>query len=65
MTSPNPGQFKKGHDPRRHRFTREECQAGFWKAIDSIVARHPNCLDQYGRHMAVKFLRKRTRSAVR
>lgn len=60
MTSPNPGQFKKGHDPRRHRFTREECQAGFWKAIDSIVARHPNCLDQYGRHMAVKFLKKRT-----
>jgi hypothetical protein len=61
MTS-NPGQFRKGHDPRRHRFTREECQTGFWRAIDSIIVRHPDALDSYGRHMAVKFLKKRRRA---
>ena len=26
------GQFRKGHDPRRHSFTREECQRGFQAA---------------------------------
>lgn len=30
---PNPGQFRKGPDPRRHKFTREECSRGFWAAI--------------------------------
>lgn len=60
MTTPNTGRFRKGHDPRRHRFTREECQAGFWRAIDSIVARHPDCIDRAGRHMATKFLKKRS-----
>jgi hypothetical protein len=30
---PNPGQFKPGPDPRRHKFTREECARGFWEAI--------------------------------
>ena len=29
----NRGQFKPGPDPRRHKFTREECSAGFWTAI--------------------------------
>jgi hypothetical protein len=64
MTSPkqNRGQFRRGPDPRRHRLTREECQAGFWKAIESITARHPDAVDAYGRHMAVKFLRKRKRN---
>lgn len=62
MTSPNPGQFKRGPDPRRHRFTREECQAGFWRAIESIVTRHPGAVDAYGRHMVVKFLKKRRKA---
>jgi len=59
MTPPNSGQFRKGHDPRRHRFTREECQRGFWNAITSIVIRHPDAVDSAGRHMACKFLKKR------
>jgi hypothetical protein len=62
MSSPNPGQFKKGHDPRRHRFSREECQAGFWRAIESIATRHPDWVDHYGRHAACKFLKKRRKT---
>lgn len=27
------GRFRKGFDPRRHKFTREECSRGFWSAI--------------------------------
>ena len=27
------GRFRKGHDPRRHVFTRDECSRGFWTAI--------------------------------
>ena len=27
------GRFAKGFDPRRHRFTREECSRGFWTAV--------------------------------
>jgi len=57
--SPNRGQFKKGADPRRHRFTRDECVAGFWKAIESIITRHPAALDAYGRHMACNFLKRK------
>jgi hypothetical protein len=30
---PNPGHFQKGHDPRRHKFTPEECSRGFYTAI--------------------------------
>jgi hypothetical protein len=30
---PNAGQFKPGPDPRRHKFTPEECSRGFWTAI--------------------------------
>lgn len=62
MTTPkrakdgNRGRFRKGHDPRRHRFTRAECQAGFWAALISIVTRYPTAIDSAGRHMAVKFL---------
>jgi len=33
----NRGRFRKGHDPRRHKFTREECSAGFWAGIASYV----------------------------
>lgn len=53
----NRGRFRRGHDPRRHRFTRDECQAGFWAAITSIVARFPNATDSSGRHMACGFLK--------
>ena len=31
------GRFRKGHDPRRHAFTREECSAGFWAGLASYV----------------------------
>lgn len=65
MASPeriNRGHFRCGHDPRRHRFTREECQRGFWSAIEAIIARHPEALDAYGRHIAVKFLKKRRKA---
>ncbi len=54
---PNRGQFRPGPDPRRHRFTRAECQAGFWAAIYSIVQRYPDALDSAGRHMACDFLK--------
>ena len=65
MTSPkqNRGQFCKGHDPRRHRFTRAECQAGFWAALESIVARYPNATDKAGRHMACRFLKRKSAPA--
>jgi hypothetical protein len=33
---PNAGQFRTGHNPRRHRFTRNERVAGFWAAITSM-----------------------------
>jgi hypothetical protein len=52
----NRGWFKKGHDPRRHRFTREECIDGFWAAIESIVIRYPDAVMADGRHMACNFL---------
>jgi len=56
----NRGQFKRGPDPRRHKFTRDECVAGFWAAITSIVIRHPDAVDSSGRHMALKFLASRS-----
>jgi hypothetical protein len=53
----NPGQFRPGPDPRRHRFTRSECQRGFWAALVSIIARYPDAVDSVGRHMACDFLK--------
>jgi len=50
------GRFKKGYDPRRHIFTREECSDGFWAAIESVAARYPNAVDSAGRHIACNFL---------
>ena len=58
----NPGWFKKGEDKRRHKFTRDECIAGFWAAIESIVIRYPDAIDSSGRHIACKFLTARKRS---
>lgn len=60
----NRGQFRKGHDPRRHRFTRAECQAGFWAAINSIISRYLDAIDASGRHMACQFLEGRVRNAT-
>jgi len=37
----NHDQFKPGHDPRLHRFTRDECVKGFWAALESIITRYP------------------------
>ena len=52
----NPGHFRRGHDPRRHLFTQDECQRGFWAAISSIITRYPDAVGADGRHMAFKFL---------
>jgi hypothetical protein len=30
---PNPGWFRKGHDPRRHQLTQEERQRGYRNAV--------------------------------
>jgi len=62
MTTPNRGQFRKGADPRRHKFTRDAFVAGFWAAITSIVTRRPEMIDAYGRHAACHFLKKRRRT---
>ena len=53
----NRGHFKKGADPRRHRFTRDECMAGFWAAIESIVSRHSEKVTRDGRHIVCNFLK--------
>lgn len=53
----NSGQFTKGYDARRHKFTAEECRDGFWRAIESIVTRYPDAVDDNGRHMSCRFLR--------
>jgi hypothetical protein len=37
---PNAGSFRRGHDPRRHQFTRAECVAGFWAALESLTTRY-------------------------
>jgi hypothetical protein len=55
----NSGQFKKGHDPRRHKFTKDECITGFWRALESIATRYPDAVDRSGRHMACQFLKRK------
>ena len=52
----NKGSFKPGPDPRRHKFTRDECVDGFWAAIESIMARYPEAVTSYHAHMVVNFL---------
>jgi hypothetical protein len=58
-TKRNRGHFRRGHDPRRHRFTKDECSRGFWAAIYSIVQRYPDAIGADGRHMACRFLEGR------
>lgn len=57
----NKGRFTKGPDPRRHKFSREECQAGFQAALVSIITRHPEAVDSCGRHIACYFLKRKGR----
>jgi|GEM_PF-2922459 len=52
--------FAKGHDPRRHTFSRAECVRGFWAAHESIISRYPDAIMPDGRHMVVNFLPART-----
>ena len=58
------GRFKPGHDPRRHKFTRDECIDGFWAAIESIVCRYPDAIMPDGRHIVVNFLKSRRREVI-
>ena len=37
---PNAGRFQPGPDPRRHRFSRDECIAGFWAALESVTVKY-------------------------
>jgi hypothetical protein len=60
----NKGRFQKGPDPRRHKFTRDECSTGFWNAIESIVCRYPDAVMSDGRHMVVNFMKSRKREVV-
>jgi hypothetical protein len=58
----NPGQFQKGHDPRRHTFTPQECSDGFQAALESIIRRYGiHCTDRSGRHMVCSFGKHLTR----
>jgi hypothetical protein len=52
------GRFKKGFDPRRHKFTRDECSDGFWAAIESIAIRYPDAVINDGsqRHITANFM---------
>jgi hypothetical protein len=59
----NPGAFRKGADPRRHKFTRDECSKGFWAAVESIVCRYPDAIGADGRHMVVNFLKRSNANA--
>lgn len=47
--------FQKGHDPRRHKLTTEECQAGFWGALESIQRRYPDAVSGQ-MHMSCYFM---------
>jgi hypothetical protein len=60
----NRGQFRKGHDARRHVFTRDECSRGFWSAIESIITRYPDAIMSDGRHIACNFLKTRAQAAA-
>jgi hypothetical protein len=67
MTLPkraNFGRFRRGHDPRRHRFSLVECQLGFQRALESIIRRYPNAIGADGRHMACDFLQSKIRKQM-
>lgn len=56
--------FQKGYDARRHKFTAEECSAGFWAAVESIVTRYPDAVMSDGRHIVVNFLKSKQRAVI-
>jgi hypothetical protein len=58
------GRFKKGPDPRRHVFTKDECSDGFWAAVESIITRYPDAIMSDGRHMVANFMKSRTARTV-
>jgi hypothetical protein len=60
----NRGWFKRGDDPRRHRFTEDECSAGFWAAVESITARYPDAVMADGRHIVCNFLKSKQRETI-
>jgi hypothetical protein len=60
----NRGRFKPGPDPRRHKFTRDECSTGFWNAVESIVCRYSGAIMSDGRHMVVNFMKSRKRETI-
>jgi hypothetical protein len=60
----NKGRFRKGYDPRRHKFTSDECSDGFWAAVESIICRYPDAIMSDGRHMVVNFMKSRKREVV-
>lgn len=53
------GRFCKGHDPRRHILTREDCQKGFQAAILSIAQRYPEAYNPSTHTHMVKFFLRR------
>lgn len=53
----NSGSFKPGPDDRRHKFTRDECVAGFWAALESLTVKYD---DDRARTFG-KFLRREGR----
>jgi hypothetical protein len=54
----NKGRFKKGYDSRRHKFTRDDCVKGFWNAINAIIIKYPNAINN-GSHIANNFLKSK------
>src|SRR5215213_7993912 len=48
------GRFLKGHDPRRHTFTREECSEGFWAGLASYVEQGGKARDFLRRKMRAR-----------
>lgn len=53
----NRGQFRKGKDPRRHKFTTQECQRGYQNAMANMLDDHPDWVCQHGAHYSHCLLR--------
>jgi hypothetical protein len=52
-----PGAFRKGYDPRRHKFTTEECQLGYENAILKLCDKYPDARCRHGAHISHCLLR--------
>jgi hypothetical protein len=53
----NRGHFKKGHDPRRHVFTNEECARGYEQAKLKVNEQFPEARCQHGAALSHCLLR--------